>query len=279
VRIALTGGGTVTGRVTADGRAWPDLPIRLRQEWTLREGATDAQGWYTIEHVPAGEYEVRAQSAVKTARVTEAGTTRVDFDLTSRVGDVEGTVYAENQAAVGGRLVLVVTTESGDMEVFNTSIDEAGRYRYGDVPVGRGTLQVEARMPDGALLTKAVAVRIAHGETTVKDVVFSHGASIDARVLAPEGSTFSGLLLIEGEVALTRLDSQSVMEFFPHVVAQVTEGERRFEGLDPGTYTVLGFVQASGDPGDADWIADLPWAAETVDVAPGAEVAVTLRPR
>lgn len=80
--------GALTGTVTSDGAPLPGATITATspQAQGSRTAVSDANGNYNIPGLPPGDYTVRVelqglQTVTRTARVTLAGTTRVDANL------------------------------------------------------------------------------------------------------------------------------------------------------------------------------------------------------
>jgi TonB-linked SusC/RagA family outer membrane protein len=91
------GGGTVTGQVTAEETGSPLAGARIQVQGTALRAASDAQGRYRIDAVPAGSYTVTAsqlgRATVSRSAVVGAGSTlTLDFALGTAAITMEGLV-------------------------------------------------------------------------------------------------------------------------------------------------------------------------------------------
>ena len=278
IEIVLSAGGTIEGVVTVDRIPLPNQRVFIENQNTLAETYTGVDGAYRLERVTPGKLFVAAESLVHSAIVEEGQVTVVDFKMTSEMGAVEGTVYARSKPVRKGQLRLVVTTDTGDCELFDTEIEADGQYQFDDVPAGNAAMQVSANLEDGTHLVKHETFTISKEGVTIHDVEFTLGPVLDVEVHHPEQVYFVDIIIFKGEVFLDELNMEIVQDLFPQIVVEAKEAKHRFEGLEPGTYTILGLFFPESPQGDSDRIAAAPFATEIVEVVQGEEIEINLYP-
>ena len=142
-QIALERGGTVSGRVTAEGRVLADAQVAVAFSRETRSGfaprRTDANGEYTIDGLPAGTHRLEVQRqgfVVKSVPVTvvTGKETRADVDLErgrelrGRVIDVAGRAMAMAEVSArtaGGMMPSAILTTDADGSFRLSGLDDA----------------------------------------------------------------------------------------------------------------------------------------------------------
>jgi protocatechuate 3,4-dioxygenase beta subunit len=229
--VRLGRGGTVEGLVTGiDGkpRAGDRVDVESRSvEGVTRSALCDANGWYRIEHVPAGEAIATRSENEATPRgphlvlrtivsggeseqergkrivVEEGETLRVDFSqmekpyvegfVTCADGAVAGALVSASPAAGPGALPLVFGAE----KEATTGAD--GSFRLSDLDPG--DWRVSVRHPQGLVPTTATVV-LEPGSPARQDF-FLEGGVVEGDVVASKG----GAKLEGATVALERVQS------------------------------------------------------------------------
>jgi len=153
VRLVLTHGGRVEGRLTLDGE-----PVRGNvsvDRVNTDEGdihvRTHPDGYYCITDIAPGEARVGAgsftggsyRSIEYAAEVAEGAITTVDFAFETGIGSaaVEGQVTVNGQPKAGASVDLDASTVDGGRLVLYTKSDEDGMYRFDALPAGRAEIR------------------------------------------------------------------------------------------------------------------------------------------
>ncbi|QSB16300.1 carboxypeptidase regulatory-like domain-containing protein [Natronosporangium hydrolyticum] len=276
--------GSVAGTVTG-----PDgpLPATVSVPEAGLTAEADADGSYRLDGLLPGEYTVVASyfgytTETTTITVTVAQTTTAEFTLSPVAdGALAGTVTDEAGDPLGGAQVTISGTPLPPAVT-----DEAGGYRFDQVPAGSYPVVVDA---DGYARTEETVV-IAAGETTVADYVLSRYdiavvADYEGRVAAAltdagwrvdevSFATIDGALDHYGAVVLAGMGDDRAdadLERFGRIVEQADQAGTSLVFLDTGgpSYgSIRTLSQVTGDP--ASEAAELSnrgevWLADPVD--------------
>jgi protocatechuate 3,4-dioxygenase beta subunit len=234
--VELKKGATVTGKVTDKiGNAVANAQIVLWDPVTQAGGAaqTNAQGYFTIERLPAGTYEMRvtppagfnlAPATFSDIFVAVGATINKNISLqqggllTGRVTDFEG------KAVAGAQIHVMLDTQV----IRETMTNAQGDYTVvGLLPDSYG---MKVAPPYGSnLLPKLISeITVALGETTTRNVDLEQGGIVAVIVTDPEGNPVAGALI-------------NVRDPFTGASVSVetgAEGNYTLSGLLPGTYDV-----------------------------------------
>lgn len=153
--------GTLTGKITANGKALPYALVLLNKTPTIAWCATyswvgaDSTGEYTFSGLPAGNYVlgVKPPSALSNksyvtgeiylnqpftcgatptpVKVTAGATTTINVDLTDPAGNVQGVVTSNTGAPVPSVLVMCSSTSASTPFVESGFTDTSGEYILG----------------------------------------------------------------------------------------------------------------------------------------------------
>jgi uncharacterized surface anchored protein len=256
VDASLRPDATVSGTVTSGvGEAVPGVTVVAQSPVSGTSGSavTGADGGYTIERLPAGEYTVRfepnglhyaerwydeEESEEEATRLTlSSGEVKagVDANLPRTASAIRGTVTDGHGQPLAGLEVVVTEGEGGIVGTATTAADgtyivdglQAGSYQVEFEPGGADLLP---QFYDGAGLASA-----ATPVPVPSDSVVGH---IDA-VMKP-GATITGTVTAEGAAPLGEVDVSVYDESgaFLQAVATESDGTYAISGLAPGTDTV-----------------------------------------
>jgi protocatechuate 3,4-dioxygenase beta subunit len=208
--VALGRGGSVEGNVVGiDGqpRAGDRVDVESKSvPGVTRSAVADANGWYHVDHVPAGDALARRNESDgggpggfvyraviegeeepeqgKRIEVAEGETVRVDFSQMDKPF-VEGTVSCADGPVAGALVTARPAGEPGGMGFFGGPRKEAttgpdGRFRLADLDPGSWT--ISARHPQGLVPTTA-SVKLDPGVPGRQDF-FLDGGVVEGDVLA-----------------------------------------------------------------------------------------------
>jgi uncharacterized GH25 family protein len=187
LEVRLSGGGTVSGRVT--GLEFSQLSrVRVSAQF-LYNGRVDPEGNYQIQHLPPGTYTVTAvvpDTALHAeGRVTLApGAAEAKLDLQLGNGHtLTGVVLSNGEPLAGAALYLARTGTGANQSAIS---DHAGGFRFGGLEDGHYDLDVST--PRGAQHRESVDLA---GDQTIR--VELRTASLAGRVIdSSDGSPVSG---------------------------------------------------------------------------------------
>lgn len=277
LRPDATISGTVTGGV-GEAVAGVTVVAQSPVSGASESAVTGADGGYTIERLPAGEYTVRfepsslpfaerwydeKESEAEATRLTlSAGEVKagVDANLPRTASAIEGRVTDGQGQPLVGLEVMVTEAEGGIVGTATTAADgtyivdglQAGAYQVEFEPSGTDFLP---QFYDGAgSVSDATPVQVP------SDSVVGH---IDA-VMKP-GGTITGTVTAESGMPLGEVDVSVYDESgaFLQAVASGPDGTYAISGLPPGTDTV------SFEPTGSDYVGQFyDRAAESGDATP-----------
>jgi uncharacterized surface anchored protein len=158
----LTVSGEVTGIITIDGSAVPDIQVNLNGstvagEIVSRTDHSAADGRYHFNQVPGGSYQVQAVSPVWAKfpdegivlfKIESADTTvTIDYDGVARA---KSAIWGEVEVnGIGEQGVLVNLTGTASAEI---KTDENGIFKFNDLDLG--TYKVTITPPDGTTFSE-----------------------------------------------------------------------------------------------------------------------------
>ncbi|MFA6242370.1 MAG: carboxypeptidase-like regulatory domain-containing protein [Candidatus Hydrogenedentales bacterium] len=290
VRIVLSKGGTLEGAVTVGGQPVEGVSVHVESNTEIARGYTGPDGTYQLTRVTPGEFTVGTQldggkrSLVQLAVVVAGQTTRVDFAFGGATSAVQGIVTVDGEPATKGSMRLSVATGSGIEERFCTTIQPNGKYLFSESPAGAATLQVSADLQNHRTASRQLLFSIPQGESVSQDVEISLKTLLRGDITIPDTIKDGVVLALRGDVKIERLTMEHLMSLESLVAASASVLERsfRFEGLDPGTYTVvvLAYPEVPGSDmeGLATLVAKSLFASAVVEVKEDAETVVDLTP-
>jgi len=283
----------LTGRVLAGGMPAPGIQVHLRPPGGMpfmgggRTESTDSHGNYAFDDVTAGDYEVSAivpGAAIeeKLPLELEAGQVR-SADLVFGGSTVSGRVLEQGTdkpaAGVNIAVVPVVETENSAprLEFAMVMVDSGGGSSGSTISIGGGPANLVRTDGQGRFEVRYLKpgqyrieasgegyVRIAPEQVEVKD-----GENRDDVVLRVQrGAVLTGVVL--DSATGQRLDKVPVrLESESNTAMAVTnDGVYRFEGLEPGDYTVS--VMGSGFMSE-------PLATEKITLESGQQATLDLK--
>lgn len=289
MRIVLTAGGVLSGTVTRGDQPFSGAEIAVESYNTLNTVISDGEGRYRITGVTPGKLLVVAQApdsnhGLKRTVIVEGGkTTVVDFPFGAAESSIEGVVSVDGIPAAGGAIRLSIITADGEEEILGGGIGTAGNYRFFGVPAGTAAMAVTAEHGESRAYTQVV-VHIGEAEAVVRDIDISLDTVLTGAVALPENVVDGVIKAMVGDVAVPELSVETLtnMESIGVAAAPVMPGTYRFEGLAPGTYTLVAlvFTRLPGSDEDAlaSLLSDALFARAVVEVEEGVETVVDLVP-
>ncbi|MBI4556471.1 MAG: sigma-70 family RNA polymerase sigma factor [Candidatus Hydrogenedentes bacterium] len=179
VAIRLYRGGEIAGTVTLDGKPLENTLVYVQGvDGALlgRDALTDRNGGFHLENVTVGEARVAARYADTenglTRTVTQPivvqpdKTTAVNLDFTIDYdAGLEGTVRMDGRPV---KAHIEVASDAG--ETFTLTSDEAGNYRFTQLPTGPLTLNVQIIQPPQAIPPRQFDITTTSNEVTNLDL-------------------------------------------------------------------------------------------------------------
>jgi outer membrane receptor protein involved in Fe transport len=236
--------GNLTGTVTSDGAALPGATVTATspQLQGTRTVVSDANGNYNLTALPPGDYTLRfslegLQEVTRSARVTVAGTARVDVDL-------KVTAVAESITVTASAPAVLETTEV-QANFQKRQVD--------DLPLGRNPNAI-ANLAPGVTNNGPGGALVISGATSADNLIMVNGAVVQDNV---RGSTRP--LYIEDAIQETTVMSAGVSaeygNFTGGVISSVTKsGGNEFSGSlrDSLTNPKWTEVSAANEPKGVD---------------------------
>ncbi len=237
--ISLAADGSIAGTVDAPGGgavAGATVDAELTAGGPSAQVTTASDGSFTIPDLAPGQYQVVAEDpgygpAIAGSVSVSAGATTPGIGLTLAPSDasVSGQVTdADTGQAIAGAVVSTNDANGGDGAV-TTGSD--GSFTLSGLPPGPLTITVVP--PDDTHLTNTAAVTTVAGQTASADVTLDPSGTLDATILAGDGTT--PLAGISAVVVGPSPGSASSPEQSQQVVTD-SNGELSLVGLDPGSY-------------------------------------------
>jgi hypothetical protein len=113
--------------------------------------------------------------------------------------------------------------------------------------------------------------RIAHNDHH-RDLVLdlSSGIALDGRVNGLKNGEQGAVIMLEGEVAVPGYSTDMLQGLAPLTVTQVPltpDGMFRFEGIEPGTYTLLARAMSGRPRNDQEALANTRMATTVIEIS------------
>ena len=260
VRITLVPGGTVEGTVTVDGQPSQGHIAALRYG-VIGSVASEPDGSYRLERLTPGIVAVKAfvtrhRGMTRTASVEPGKTAVLDFDFPAAEAILEGHVTMDGAPVPKALLRLSVNTAADASAGYTTSPDGDGFFRFENLPAGEASMAAYSTDKSGPSRRRSVSFEIASEGVTVQDVDLTVGnCAVSGRIDIPRRDCNGAVCILDGEVVLEEF-TLSVLESLDSRMAAYTNqmnGTYRFDGLAPGTYTLLVVIY----PDDVDSTSDL----------------------
>lgn len=227
--------------VDAEDQPMSDCFVDLRrpvESWSFEGGRTDAKGRYRFEHLPAGEFVVRALSEDGICIGEQDGLPGAQEQLlriaaarmprsraVGRVVDARGSAMADAQVSLhGGHQVRELPTSEG-------------RFATGRLPAGSYWIYARSKNSAFGCCRRQITLAVKQ-ELDLGDLVLADAAHLAVRVQAADGRAVRGAVL-----RLDEADHLGAVDLAPDEI----DGVYRKSGIDPGSY-VLRFFAADGLP-------------------------------
>ncbi len=246
VEIMLTDGGAVEGTVRLGGKPITAQIYAGRSDGSQGQNvAADANGVYTLGGLAEGEYHISAsiqipgggnrngqqQATVQTGMVTE-----VNFDFTTGDATVEGVVTMNGTPVTEGHVGAMMS----NAESVGSQLGADGSYRLEGLPAGAISLFLGVRSGD-AWVSRSIPVETVSGQVVRRNIEVTDGVEITGSVTGHTEGDSVFVIALRGEVQITEMTQNVLMELRELFAAQaqVTGGAFELSGLEPGTYTII----------------------------------------
>lgn len=182
LELRLRAGGAISGRVVDDrGRGIQSFAVGIESYSGHRSGRgaqkiDDAQGAFTLDHLPPGSYVLTAKADGKPPTRSDAIEVRSGVTTTGvRIvlppgGSVVGRVLDDHGAPLQGAALRFDLVSAIVDDGASTTSDERGAYRLEGAPSGPFTLRVEKQ---GFRTRLVPGLRVDSGHTLTQDVTIS----------------------------------------------------------------------------------------------------------
>jgi len=253
VRLVLTAGSTVYGRVTRGGvvQREGDVSVavhRSEQGLTNFIGRTSIgdDGYYRLSGIPKGwgEVIVRIQvpdgSQVARPRIDipASGEMRADVELEVGTATIEGYLKETETQPVEGHIAVQINGDRTS-EVRNVVANEDGYFRLEELPAGQ--MVFRAKQPGYPAPNKTVKGELTEGENRRIDIVFAKTGKIICNFHNVPTDTIADIFLLPSDFALpVTLNNETFKEFHraAFVTNHVIATQAILEMVDPGDYIV-----------------------------------------
>lgn len=258
LRVVLTQGGILQGRISLEGRPLANQRVELVQDNTdyrARANAySDENGHYSFSNLPPGAGTVTwhfstvkpHHRVTKSAIVDPNRLTTVNFDMPQRPDFscvLEGLITMNGEPVKHASVSIVVDTGYGEsMLVLYLSVYNDGWFVAGPIPAGRVTIEVSTpRSPGHKQLSKRVELELRADRTARKDFHFEYEGGknfIEGRILGLDEGMNAVVSVLSGSDWPPRYLSEFYERIITSRLSANREGEVRLDGLTPGFYTV-----------------------------------------
>jgi hypothetical protein len=167
-----------------------------------QSAVSDREGRFVLGGLVAARYAITATKGPLRTELSNVDATReteLKISLDARdTGIVSGRVNGLSATGVRGPLVRSVVTFHGQGEEQETPIDDAGRYRFQNVPAGSAELTARVSSQYGHRSSKTVHVRVPPGEEIVADLDIAPALTVTGHVTSANGPVPGALVLFAG---------------------------------------------------------------------------------
>lgn len=290
LRIVMSSGGTVSGRVSIGGVPVAGATIQAASVTEVGQTVTGADGGYELKNLPQGDLGIVAmlpeggRSLVRMASLLTDTTTPVDFDFGEVTSSLQGMVTSRGEPVPSGRLRMIITTTNGEAERFEGAIHADGSYSFPETPSGTCALVASVELESGNRASKQVAFSIAENEAHVEDIDFNLTTAVRGAITIPDTVRDGAVVALRGEVKIDTLSTEVLTSLEPLIAAsdRITDGAYSFDGLDPGTYTIVAIAYTELPNSDAEglntMLSKALFASSVVELREGAEAVADLTP-
>ena len=291
LRIVMSKGGTLMGKVTYDGQPVANQQVSVKAEYFYasrsRVTRTNERGFYIIGGIKAGNRMVHAslkasdiekpiRKLVMKVLLENDKQTIANFEFPALDATLEGNVFFYDDPVKSARIHASYRSEEGTREEFSTSSEADGYYRLESLPAARLDVTVSVVTEGHYANFQGTTVDCEPGFTTFQDFYFRGTGIITGYCLnldkfeKPQRT----LYLYRDDFSKSQYaeDSFSVLESLDEVVAQSTilkDGTFRIEGVEAGDFHIM------WQPG-LDSFGNFTYAIQPVTVAAGQESQVVL---
>ncbi|MBX7254932.1 MAG: sigma-70 family RNA polymerase sigma factor [Candidatus Hydrogenedentes bacterium] len=290
IRVVMTKGGTVSGRVAVGGVPVAGATVQAASVTEVGQTTTGPDGKYELENLPQGDLGILAKlpeggrSLVRMASLLTGTTTPVDFDFSEVTSSLQGMVTSRGEPVSSGMLRMTVTTTNGEVERFEGTIQADGSYSFSEAPSGTCALVASVELESGNRASKQVAFSIAENEAHVENIDFNLTTAVRGTITIPDTVKDGAIVALRGEVKIDTLSTELLTSLEPLIAAsgRIKDGAYSFDGLDPGTYTIVAFAYTELPNSDAEglntMLSKALFASSVVELKEGAEAVVDLTP-
>ncbi|MCC6694796.1 MAG: sigma-70 family RNA polymerase sigma factor [Candidatus Hydrogenedentes bacterium] len=259
--FTLSEGGVLEGVVTDRGKVVPGRNVALHYtdanlsgfEHFHTDTTTDEQGRYRFADLITGQVMVSAHYGMRALQrsiaVTQAQTTRADFELASGDAVVSGAVRAPSATFDDSEKIAVLTIEGpGGLIRYDSEVGEDGHFTFRDVPPGLAELTVVGMTADQREIAKKVTLAIPPSGKISHDFDLGLGATVQGKISPRTDLPALYAFLIAGSVELDMANPVTLHSTLNARAVGRTpvdpSGDFRFDAVDPGEYTLI--VRSSG---------------------------------
>ncbi|MBI2422713.1 MAG: carboxypeptidase regulatory-like domain-containing protein [Candidatus Hydrogenedentes bacterium] len=260
LKIALQRGASVTGKVRRGDSPLSGAQVTVYDGFEFtRLSVTEADGAYSVEGVPPGEVEVRAEMpytegrpawALQRRAVTvEDKNTVVDIRFASASGSVAGEVSIGGMAPAGGIIEAQSVSAGGDT-FMNARLDANGAYALPNVAAGEVWLDATIESADGVQRRWQTRFEISEGEHRIEDILFNTGGAILCSIPELPQEADATLLLFPEGVRMSAEDFSGDSDVEEQAVLHTPlngKTEMELTNIDPGNYTLCVIVVGTAE--------------------------------
>ena len=279
VKIVLTQGGGVKGKVLLDGQPVDKASVFLSAPGGLGtlfgRINTDAEGMFSFPEVSEEAVGVNVDLPVdtnamisrrfsKNIEIIKGSTSEVIFDFLPATSSIEGRITILGEPAKGAQINLNIDV-TGGREKSMLLNGEGGEYRIEQVPAGHASLSVSASAGPSGVQKKTVEFDIVEDETVSMDIDFPGKGIVTGTVSGLDSLEHGTVIALTGNVEVNDFSLEAMSELQPFIqgVSMISDGIYNINGLEPGTYTLLVTVSKSRS---SESVKDTKWVTEIVTV-------------